>query len=88
MRYSATHFAGSVPVDDKQNNWTYAEVVPTDLRVNPTYSKVTADNNLSRTLIGAEQDIWHYNYFFTFHLLGSKKGCIPKNSFLGCLEVP
>jgi hypothetical protein len=42
VRYSTTHFSGSVPVGDMQNNWTYAEVVPTELRVNPTYSKVSA----------------------------------------------
>ena len=72
MRYSATEFSGLVPVGDKQNNWTYAEAVPTDLRVNPTYSKVAADTHLSRILIGAEQDIWHHNYFFIFHLLQKK----------------
>jgi hypothetical protein len=28
------------------------------------------------------------NLFCSFHLVGSKYGCIPKISLLGCLEVP
>ena len=27
-------------------------------------------------------------FFFIFHLSRSKKGCIPKMGFIGCLEVP
>ena len=39
--YTSTHIAGSVAVGSSLNNWTYAEVVPTPLRMHPIYSKVT-----------------------------------------------
>ena len=55
MRYSATKFSGSVPVGDQQNNWTYAEVMPTELRVNPTYSKVTA--------VKYTHNVWWYSQY-------------------------
>jgi hypothetical protein len=70
VRYSATHFSGSVPVGDKQNNWTYAEVVPTELRVNPTYSKVTA--------VKYTHDEWRYSHYnscwFKERKIGVRKG--------------
>ena len=40
MKYSSVYVPGLVPVLGGVENWTYAEVVPTQLRVDDTYSKV------------------------------------------------
>ena len=45
VKYSPTKFSGTVAVGDSLNNFTYAEVVPTTLRVHPTYTKVSSWEN-------------------------------------------
>ena len=40
IRYSSEYIPGSISIGNTANNFTIAEVLLTDLRVNPTYSKV------------------------------------------------
>ena len=44
------YFPGCVPVLGGVGNWTYAEVVPTQLRVDHTYSKVRGGGRVETIL--------------------------------------